>query len=152
MPAKQPLLRPMRSDELKPRPPAQAVWTPAPSCSEPVEEPVPAQPEKELLPVQPLSDAPVEDDAFGEILSSLLSEKESPLPKETPAKSKHSDKHDAVPNHLMPTPVCVPLYEFEEPAPPRKRSAWIWILPVCAALAAAAFAAWHFGLLPFNLA
>ena len=138
------LMRPMRGDELKPRPPAQAAWAPAAKTA-------PAEISAEPRPSDPLPEAPAEeDDALGDILASLLDGSNVSAETPLPIRRESSDKHDAVPNHMIPTPVCVPLYE--DPAPARKRRGWIWVLIGLAALAGAALAAWYPGLVPFNLA
>ena len=168
----------MRSDELKPRSAPLAAWAPVSSAPSPAAEPAPPVLEETVLPslspeeddeetaAQPIA-APVseedgfafsdfepsvslEEDSLSDILSSLLEENPPSAP-QTPSRPKTSGKHDAIPTHLMPVPVCVPLFE-DPPAPVRKRKGWIWILLLGALLAAAAGAAWRFGLLPGILA
>ena len=164
MSGKHPLMQPLHSDSLKPRPAAQAVWVPAKpmpvfESAEPDEtmtepasviDPLPAELSKSFKPET--------EDLFSE--EELLAEKENddffqfvfspqPISSSVPQKkNKTSSEKDAIPNEQMPVPVCVPLYE--DPAPERKSRWWLWlIVPVLAA--GGVFAAWKCGYLPINL-
>jgi len=137
----QSLLQPLRSDSLKPRASAQAVWNTEaapPSLEEPsfptlqqssgrsANAPVPPE-----IPFAADGDLTLDD-----VLSSLVPvciEEEEPV-----------NETDAVPSERMPVPVCVPL--FEDLPPQRKPKAWLWLI-VIAVLAGGIYAAWHFGYL-----
>ena len=140
MTQQQPLLRPLNSDQLAPRPSAQAVWNAASA--------VPPKPSESASgsslmhpaafsapePVKPADEQPDSAELSLEALISSVSPEESDE-EETP------DEPDALPTEHMPLPVCVPL--FEEAPPKRRFRFW----PVLTALLAAGClaAAWYSG-------
>lgn len=136
MPEPQSLLRPLRSDSLKPRPSTQAVWEP--------DQPTPA-PSIPDLNFAPQADAAQTEEPEPSLdldaaIAAVLSE---PDEEDDP-----SDEPDALSTDQMPEPVFVPLYE--DIPPKRKGKGWLW--PVLIVLAAGiAYAAWHSGWLTINL-
>lgn len=104
---------------------------------EPVyDEPVYAEPEEPFMEETPASDEeePFDLDA---VIAAILAEDEEDESEEDPPAAQ-----DALPSEEMPAPAFVPLYE--DAAPKRKKKGWLWLIAV-ALLAAAGFAAWHFG-------
>lgn len=106
---REPLLRPMPKDALIRRAPAPSA---APSARSPVLCEAQKDPaclrKPEFAPFPARRAAPAEE-ALDELLGEYLMEEDDDDP-----------VGDAVPTHLMPMPVCVPLYE--QPAPRRRRS------------------------------
>lgn len=153
------LMRPLRSDSLRPRPSTQAAWqpdAPAPEVPETENEPemfvedfIPAdaRPLMELLntfapetapaPAGPPEEEPSDlDAAIAALLADGDEDDDDALPSQ-----------DALPTESMPQPVCVPL--MDPPAPARRKKGWLWLVLI-ALLAGAAGAAWHFDLLRVN--
>jgi len=144
------LMKPLRSDSLRPRPSTQAVW-PLPEKTETVLQPPPepqpleaAHVEESLPEPERESAAPLSPEravqAEEPFVSILCDEPEQP---DNDDDAEYAGP-DAVPSAAMPEPVCVPLYDD---APPRKkRRGWLWLV-LMMLIAGAGYAAWHFGLL-----
>lgn len=180
MPSDQPLMRPLRSDSLKPRSSTQAALpakehSPAPEVPDlsfmmsdntvplPASHPAfhfsfpeqnteqpspPAEPAPlPLFSYKESSDGhPSLEASLSKALADLLADEE--VSEEDTEENAVSQ--DAIPDHLIPQPACVPL--FDDPPPKRSKLRWPWLLAVVLALAAGgAFAAWKCGYLPINL-
>ena len=163
------LMKPLRSDSLKPRPSTQAVWHPEePSAVPPVQPPV-LVPEPEPEPVfdpepemaceaapvcepEPVCEeqsaaepATEEEPHKPDIVLQMEASMAAFFSDEVPdAEEDDEDEYtgeDAV--TVLPEPVCVPLYED---LPIREKGhGWLWALLLLAAVAGGGYAAWHFG-------
>ena len=154
------LMRPLRTENLRPHPDAQAQYSvpdsaqtlPLPSARpfsaplmsplhsldrRPQPSPPPCEPPKPVpFPVECGEPAPQADDSLESLLKSFLDE----APEEEP----QTDEPDAIPTEQMPQPVFVPL--FEVPSARRRRRPWL-LLAALALLGGALWAALRAGML-----
>lgn len=144
------LLRPLRSDNLKPRSSPQAVWEPGPAS---VPDPVPASAVNPhlhaVMELPPAPEAPTRQESsqpealeLDDVIASIITPEEDD--------EELIPEPDAVPTDQMPEPVCVPLYEALSSVP--KRRIWPWLILTAAVLLAAFYTAWTFGWLNPNWA
>ena len=148
MSSEHPLMRPLRSDSLKPRLSAQASWTPKePACplgaaDTPVCHVSAVSAETEVKEENSVQQ-PAED-SLSKAIAAILADPEN-------TDEEDDETHltpDAIPDHLIPEPACVPL--FDSPASERKKRRWLWLaLPLSAA--GLLYAAWKAGYLALIL-
>lgn len=163
MPSQQPLMRPLRSDSLKPRPSTQASWEPRkPACPSGMPDAAFAvQPKAEIpaiketiktersaqpaeLSVPDDKECVSETEEQGDALSAAIASFFSGAEENDDDDEDGSAVHDAVPDRMLPEPVCVPL--FDQPEPKRQKRGWLWLV-VLAATAGGLYAAWRCGAL-----
>ena len=157
------LMKPLRSDSLKPRPSTQAVWHPEePPAVPPVIVPEP-EPQPEIIPqpeAEPVckpepetvceeepaaepepAEAPHKPDIVLQMEASMAAFFSDEVPDADEDDEDEYTGEDAV--TVLPEPVCVPLYED---LPIREKGhGWLWTLVLLAAVAGGGYAAWHFG-------
>jgi len=140
------LMKPLGSDDLKPRSFAQAAESPQPPI--PVQAEAPAEAQSEDLPESPAVSFAPETEAQEPAVPEAASAEEDLLADfalEQDEDDEEPDAPDAMPSEQMPEPAFVPLCEWDEPAKQKKRRGWLWLL-VLTAIAAGGYALWHEGL------
>lgn len=149
MTQRQPLLRPLRSEDLLPRPPAQAAWDAG--AVRPPEPPAAAETEESSIPLSPPEPAACEpaQQEYRFIEPDYI--EEEPAPEETlpPASPVPSDAEKPVselsipPAKPAPVLVCEPF--FAQTLPKKRPIRWKWPLIYLLVISAGLLAAWYLG-------
>ena len=145
-----PLMQPLRSDSLKPRPSAQAAWTQKESgCTSDITDApvccasaISAEMDIDII-KEEVSAVQLPEASLSEVIADVFS-----ISEDSDEDDDEALLQDAVPDHLIPEPACVPL--FDQPASERKKRRWLWFVLLLAA-AGFLYAAWKGGYLSMIL-